>query len=68
MVREALASYVYPSGVKKKPVLVTRPAQVGEKVAFVQVVAGLKDNGRKKHQEKGSRRKFLHVLDLVVGK
>ena len=51
-----------------KILLVTRPAQVGEKVAFVQVVAGLKDNGRKEHQEKGSRRKFLHVLDLVVGK
>ena len=51
-----------------KIALVTRPAQVGEKVAFVQVVAGLKDNGRKEHQEKGSRRKFLHVLDLVVGK
>ena len=51
-----------------KILLVTRPAQVGEKVAFVQVVAGLKDNGWEEHQEKGSRRKFLHVLDLVVGK
>ena len=49
---------------EKHIVLVSRPAQIGEKVAFVQVVARLKDNGRKEHQEKGSRRKFLHVLDL----